>query len=77
MIWLVMDEVCPKLQAAHVAMFSDNSPNIGWVKHLSARRSLVAMQLVEALTQRLKKSGASLLTPLYISGEENSMTDIS
>ena len=46
MLWLVMEEVCPKLQAAYVALFSDNSPTIGWVKRLAARVSLVAMQLV-------------------------------
>ena len=34
------------------------------------------MQLVRALSLQLKKSGASLLTPLHIAGEENSMTDI-
>ena len=46
MLWLVMDEVFPKLQAAHIALLSDNSPTIGWVKCLAARGSLVAMQLV-------------------------------
>ena len=34
------------------------------------------MQLVRALALRLKKAGASPLTPLHISGEENSMMDI-
>ena len=46
MLWLVMEEVCLKLIAAHIAMFSDNSPTIGWVKCLVARESLVTMQLV-------------------------------
>ena len=36
-LWLVMEEVCPKLRAAYVALFSDNSPTIGWVKRLAAR----------------------------------------
>ena len=76
MLWIVMEEVCPKLRSAYVALFSDNSPNIGWVKILAARGSLVEMQLVRALTLILKKSGASPLTPLHISGEENYMTDI-
>ena len=76
MLWIVMEEVCPKLQAAYVALFSENSPTIGWVKTLAARGSLVAMQLVRALTPQLKNSGASPLTPLHISGEENSMTYI-
>ena len=69
MLLLVMEEVCPKLRSARVVMFSDNSPTIGWVKRLAARGSLVAMQLVRALTLRLKTSGASPLTPLHISGE--------
>ena len=34
------------------------------------------MHQVRALMLRLKKSGASPLTPLHISGEENNMTDI-
>ena len=34
------------------------------------------MQIVQELTLRLKKAGASPLTPLHISGEENSMMDI-
>ena len=76
MLWLVMEEFFLKSQAAHVALFSDNSPTIGWVKRLVARGSLVAMKLVRALTLRLKKSGASPLTPLHIAGEENYMTDI-
>ena len=70
MMWLVMEEGFPKLQSAHVALFSDNSPTIGWLKRLASRGSLVAMQLVQALTLRLKKAGASPLTPLHISGEE-------
>ena len=76
MLWLVMEEVYPKLWSSHVALFSDNSPTIGWVKRLAARGSLVAMQLVRALTLRLKKYEASPLTPLHISGEETFMTDI-
>ena len=76
MLWLVMEEVFPKLRAVYVALFSENSHTIGWVKRLAARGSLAAMQLVQALTLRLKKSGASPLTTLHISGEENSMSDI-
>ena len=76
MIWLVMEEVYQKLRASHVALFSDNSPTIGWVKRLAARVTLVAMQLLRALTLQLKKAGASPLKPLHIAGEENSMTNI-
>ena len=76
MLWLVMEEVCPKLRAAYVALFSDNSPTVGLVKLFAARVSLVAMQLVRALTLRLKKDGASVLTAFYIAWEENDMTGI-
>ena len=76
MLWLVMEEVCPKLWPAYIALFSDNSPTIGWAKRLAARVSLVAMQLVRALTLWLKKAGASPLIPLHISGEGTFMTDI-
>ena len=57
-------------------LFSNNSPTVGWVKRLAARGLLVSMQLVRVLALRLKKAGASPLTPLHISGEENAMTDI-
>ena len=76
MLWLVMVELFPKLRAAYVVLFSYNSPTVGWVKRLSARGLLVAMQLVRVLVLRLKKAGASPLTPLRVSGEENAMTDI-
>ena len=75
-LWLVIEEVCPQLRAAYVVLFSDNSPTVGWVKSLLERGLLVSMQLVQALALRFKKSGASPLTPLHTSGEENSMTDI-
>ena len=68
MLWLVMEEFCPKLQAAYVALLIDNSPTIGWVKLPAVMGSLVAMQLVQALTLRLQKYGASPLTTLHISG---------
>ena len=55
MLWLVMEEVCPKSRSAHVVMFSDNSPTIGWVKRLAVRGSFLAIQLVRALTLRFKK----------------------
>ena len=55
MLWLVMEEVCPNLRSAYVALFSDNSPTIVWVKRLAVRGSLSAMQIVWAPTLRLKK----------------------
>ena len=76
MIWLVMEEVCPQLRAAYVALFSENNPTVGWVKRLAGRGLLVEIELVRALELRLNKSGASPLMPLHISGEENAKTDI-
>ena len=46
MIWIFMEEVCPKLQASHFALFSDNAPTIGWVKRFAVGGSLVKIQLV-------------------------------
>ena len=69
MLWLVMEEFFPRLRAAYVALFSDNSPTVGWVKRLTERGSLVPMQLVQELVILLKKSGASPLNTLQISGE--------
>ena len=40
MLWLVMEEVCPKLQAAYFAFSGYNSPTIVWVKLLAERGSL-------------------------------------
>ena len=57
MLWIVMEEVFPKLRAAYVALFSENSSTIGWVKLLAARGSLVAIQLVQSLTLGLKSLG--------------------
>ena len=37
MLWIVMEEVCTKLRADYVALFSENSPTIGWIKRLAAR----------------------------------------
>ena len=69
MLWLVMEEFFPKLQAAYIALLSDNSPTIGWVKRLVLRGSLLAMQLVRESMLGFKKAGASPLTPLSIAGE--------
>ena len=41
-----MEEVYQKLLESHVALFSDNSPTIGWVKRLAARGSFLAMKLL-------------------------------
>jgi hypothetical protein len=76
MLWLVMESICPALENAHVALFSDNSPTVHWVQRLAAKHSKIAIQLVRALALRLQLAKASPLTPLHIAGVDNSMTDI-
>ena len=74
-LFLIMEDVCGSLREKHVALFSDNSPTVSWVRRMAAR-SPVAAQLVRALALRLKLQGCSPLTPLHIAGSSNSMTDI-
>ena len=57
-------------------LWSDNSPTVVWVKRMVARGSKISIQLLRALTLRLKNRGASPLTPLHIQGKKNAMTDI-
>ena len=76
LLWLVMEDVCQLQPGCHVALFSDNSPTVSWVKQLALRRSVVAARLLHVLALRLKCKGASPLTPLHVAGCENAMTDI-
>ena len=75
-LWLVMEAVCGNLREKNVALFSDNSPTVGWVWRLATQGSLVLAHLIRALALCLKLNGTCPLTPLHISGEENAMTDI-
>ena len=74
--WLVMEEVVKDLREKRVAVFSDNDPTVSWVKRLASRHSVVAAQLVRAMTLRMKLQGACPITPVHIPGVENAMTDI-
>jgi hypothetical protein len=76
LLWLVMEEVCPLKTASRVALFSDNSPTVGWVTRLASKSSKVAAQLIRALALRLKMREAAPLTALHISGVENAITDV-
>lgn len=76
LLWLIMEDVCGVAPGCHVALFSDNSPTVGWVTRMAAKRSLVAAQLLRALALRLKTKGASPLTPFHVAGCENAMADI-
>jgi hypothetical protein len=75
-LWLVMEEVSGNLCKKRVALFSDNSPTVGWVRRLATRGSLVSAHRIWALALRLKLNGTCPLTPLHIAGEENSISDI-
>ena len=68
--------MCEVKYGYHVAVFSDNHPTVSWVYQLASKRSVVMLQLLHALALRLKKKGSLPLTPFYISGKHNSMTDI-
>ena len=59
-----------------MALFSDNSPTVSWVRKMAAKGSKVADQLLRAIALRMRLKHISPLTPMHISGEENAMTDI-
>ncbi len=76
LLWLVMEPMCGNLREKRVALFSNNSPMVGWVQRLATCGSMVSAHLIRALALRLKLNGTCLITPLLIEGEENSMMDI-
>jgi hypothetical protein len=72
-----MDCAEGKLQPGyHMALFNANSPTVSWVRKMAAKGSKVADQLLRALTLRMRQRHISPLTPLYIPGKKNAMTDI-
>ncbi len=75
-LWLVMESVCGNLREKRVALFSDNSPTVGWVQRLATCGTMVSAHLIRALALRLKPNRTCPITPLHIAREENSMTDI-
>jgi hypothetical protein len=75
-LWLVMESVCGTLWEKRVALFSDNSPTVGWVRRLATRGYMVSAHFIRALALQLKLNRTCPVTPLHIAGEENSMTDI-
>ena len=76
LLFLVMEEVCSFDLGTHIALFSDNSPTVSWVRRMAAKGSLVADQLLRALALRMKLKKVSPLTTLHIAGKKNAMTDI-
>ena len=75
-LWLVMEPVCGNLHKKRVALFSNNSSTVGWVKWLATCGLLASTHLIRALPLCLKLQGTCPITPYHIVGEENSMIDI-
>ncbi len=75
-LWLVMEAVCQPLQEKRVALFSGNSPAVGWTKCLASCISLVAEHFVQALALRIKTNKTCPLTTLHIEGKRNSTSDV-
>jgi hypothetical protein len=48
-LWLVMELVCGNLQEKRVALFSNNSPTVGWVQRLDTHGLLVSAHLIQAI----------------------------
>jgi hypothetical protein len=78
LLFLGMEVVCEFQPGNHVAIFSDNSPTVSWVRRMAARGSLVADQFLRLLLLRLKINRVSPLTPLplHIEGKKNKITDL-
>jgi len=76
LLWLVMESVCGSFREKRVALFSDNSPTVGWVRRLATQGSMVSAHLIRALALRLNLNRTCPITPLHIVGEKNSMIDV-
>ncbi len=75
-LWLVMEAVCQPFQEIRVALFSDNSPGVGWTKRLASRKSLVAEHFVQGLALRIKTNKTCPLTTLHIEGKLNLISGV-
>jgi hypothetical protein len=76
LLWLMIEHVCSGLVEKRVALFSDNSPTVSWVKRMACRSSLIAEQLLRVLALRINTQRSCPLTTLHIAGDQNTMTDI-
>ncbi len=76
LVLLVMEEIVCDLRKQNIALFSDNTPTVSWVKCLSSHHSIVAASLVAALALWLKTHRCCPLTPQHIRGKDNTITDI-
>jgi hypothetical protein len=49
MLLVIMEQVGGPLVEKRVALFSDNSPTVGWVDRLALLQSITATHLIQAL----------------------------
>ena len=75
--WLCVEYLCDDLTAAHVGIYSDNTPTVAWATRLAASNSQIATFLLRALALRLRKRQASPLLCASIPGKDNTMADTS
>jgi hypothetical protein len=73
---LMMEHLCGLLSEKRVALFSDNSPTVSWVKRMACHSSLVAEQLIRVLALRFNLQRICPITTLHIAGDQNQKTDI-
>ncbi len=75
-LWIMMEHICTDLAEKQVALFSNNSPSVGWVQYMAMRSSLVAEQLIRVLALRFNIQRVCPITTLHICGDQNSMTNV-
>jgi hypothetical protein len=66
MLFAIMEHVCGPLVEKRVALFSNNSPTIGWVDHLALRTFIIAAHSLQALALQLKANKCCPLMPQHI-----------
>ena len=76
LLWLVVEVVAPCLQHKHVGLYRGNSWTVSWITRMTMKSSKVVGSLLLALALWLKEQQASPLTPLYIAGKQNRVSDI-
>ncbi len=76
LLWLCVEAIAPDLAHKHIALFSDNSLTVSWVKKMASRKSRITAQLVRALAFHLNIKQTCPLTPIHIPGAEYALTDI-
>jgi hypothetical protein len=76
LLWLCIEAIVQDIAHKHVALFSDNLPTISWVDKMASKKLQIATKLVRALALHLNVTKTCPLTPAYIPGVKNALTDI-